>query len=146
MRPSRPRWHRYSLRCPSGYNLAGITAASPSDVVFLCTDGLGTFHTYKAVLLSANGGRTEHLAGQARIERDVNGRGGAIAVPPGRVNLITIAVYFAGPSFLDRSADGGKTWTEIPVPAVIFSFQDRHVVDLGGHVEDGVVDVTAVAA
>jgi hypothetical protein len=30
--------------------------------------------------------------------------------------------------------------------AVISSFQDRHVVDLGGHVEDGVVDVTAVAA
>ncbi len=33
-----------------------------------------------------------------------------------------------------------------PLPAVISSFQDRHVVDLGGHVEDGVVDVTAVAA
>ena len=35
---------------------------------------------------------------------------------------------------------------QLPVPAVIFSFQARHVVDLGGHVEDGVVDVTAVAA
>jgi integrase/recombinase XerD len=34
----------------------------------------------------------------------------------------------------------------LPLPVVIFSFQDRHVVDLGGHVEDGVVDVTAVAA
>ena len=34
----------------------------------------------------------------------------------------------------------------LPLPAVISSFQDRHVVDLGGHVEDGVVDVTAVAA
>jgi hypothetical protein len=33
-----------------------------------------------------------------------------------------------------------------PASAVISSFQDRHVVDLGGHVEDGVVDVTAVAA
>ena len=33
-----------------------------------------------------------------------------------------------------------------PLPSVISSFQDRHVVDLGGHVEDGVVDVTAVAA
>ena len=33
-----------------------------------------------------------------------------------------------------------------PLPEVISSFQDRHVVDLGGHVEDGVVDVTAVAA
>lgn len=34
----------------------------------------------------------------------------------------------------------------LPLAAVISSFQDRHVVDLGGHVEDGVVDVTAVAA
>jgi len=34
----------------------------------------------------------------------------------------------------------------VPTSEVISSFQDRHVVDLGGHVEDGVVDVTAVAA
>ena len=34
----------------------------------------------------------------------------------------------------------------MPLPVVISSFQDRHVVDLGGHVEGGVVDVTAVAA
>jgi integrase/recombinase XerD len=40
---------------------------------------------------------------------------------------------------------GGRT-DVFPLPAVIFSFQDRHAVDLGGHVEDGVVDVTAVAA
>ncbi len=40
----------------------------------------------------------------------------------------------------------GDDHARLPLPAVIFSFQDRHVVDLGGHVEDGVVDVTAVAA
>jgi integrase len=40
----------------------------------------------------------------------------------------------------------GGQYDVLPLPAVIFSFQDRHVVDLGGHVEDGVVDVTAVAA
>jgi len=40
---------------------------------------------------------------------------------------------------------GGRD-ERLPLPAVISSFQDRHVVDLGGHVEDGVVDVTAVAA
>ena len=39
------RWHRYPLRCPAGYNLAGGAAASRSDVVFLCADALGTFHT-----------------------------------------------------------------------------------------------------
>ena len=40
----------------------------------------------------------------------------------------------------------GDDHGRLPLPAVISSFQDRHVVDLGGHVEDGVVDVTAVAA
>ncbi len=40
---------------------------------------------------------------------------------------------------------GGRD-DRLPLLAVISSFQDRHVVDLGGHVEDGVVDVTAVAA
>jgi integrase/recombinase XerD len=40
---------------------------------------------------------------------------------------------------------GGRR-DRLPLPAVISSFQDRYVVDLGGHVEDGVVDVTAVAA
>jgi hypothetical protein len=40
----------------------------------------------------------------------------------------------------------GHSRDRLPLPAVISSFQDRHVVDLGGHVEDGVVDVTAVAA
>ena len=40
----------------------------------------------------------------------------------------------------------GNRVDQVPLPAVIFSFQDPHVVDLGGHVEDGVVDVTAAAA
>jgi integrase len=40
---------------------------------------------------------------------------------------------------------GGRS-EELPLARIIFSFQDRHAVDLGGHVEDGVVDVTAVAA
>jgi integrase/recombinase XerD len=40
----------------------------------------------------------------------------------------------------------GRREDRLPLPAVISSFQDRHVADLGGHVEDGVVDVTAVAA
>jgi len=40
----------------------------------------------------------------------------------------------------------GRRLDRLPLPGVISSLQDRHVVDLGGHVEDGVVDVTAVAA
>jgi hypothetical protein len=43
-----------------------------------------------------------------------------------------------------RGKGGGEG--HLPLPAVISSFQDRHFVDLGGYVEDGVVDVTAVAA
>lgn len=43
-------------------------------------------------------------------------------------------------------AGKGSVTETMPLTAVISSFQDRHVVDLGGHVEDGVVDVTAVAA
>jgi photosystem II stability/assembly factor-like uncharacterized protein len=41
---------------------------------------------------------------------------GGFAVPPHRSTVITIAVVTPGPSFLDRSANGGTTWTEIAVP------------------------------
>jgi photosystem II stability/assembly factor-like uncharacterized protein len=37
-------------------------------------------------------------------------------VPPLRDAVITIAVVTPGPSYLDRSADGGRTWASIAVP------------------------------
>ena len=55
------------------------------------------------MLRSVNGGRTVHLAGLA----PTGGVGGVIAAPPRRPAVITLATEF----FLDRSADGGKTWT-----------------------------------
>jgi len=45
-----------------------------------------------------------------------------------------------------RSASRASEATISMPSTVIFSFQDRQVVGLGGHVEDGVVDVTAMAA
>jgi photosystem II stability/assembly factor-like uncharacterized protein len=108
------RWHRYPFRCPGArYQLSDIAAASHSNVAFLCTDAHGMFQTDKAVLRSVNGGRTEHLAGHAPAGGDTNG---GIAVPPHRSKVITIAVISPGPDFLDRSADGGKTWAEVAVP------------------------------
>jgi len=62
----------------------------------------------KQVLTSADGGKTVHLAGQAPI----SGTGGMLAVPPRNNKVITLATA-SGASFLDRSGDGGKTWTEL---------------------------------
>jgi hypothetical protein len=109
------RWHKYPFRCPGAYyGLAGIAPASSSHVVFLCTSALGTYHTGKEVLRSVNGGRTEHLTGRAPVGGDTYSD--PIAVPPHRGKVITIAVVTPGPSYLYRSANGGKTWADIAVP------------------------------
>ena len=100
------RWHKYPVRCPAPYDrdgLASIAAASPSDVFFLCLSDAGAGQQGKAVLRSVNGGRTAHLAGLA----PTGGSGGVLALPPRRPRVITLGTEF----FLDRSADGGKTWT-----------------------------------
>ena len=102
----RARWRKYPVRCPAPYNfngLASIAAASPSDVFFLCLGDAAGGQQGKAVLRSVNGGRTTHLAGTP----PVSGPGGVIALPPRRPGVITLASEF----FLDRSGDGGKTWT-----------------------------------
>ncbi len=99
-------WHKYPVRCPAPYDrdgLASIAAASPSDVFFLCLSDAAAGQQGKAVLRSVNGGKTARLAGTA----PASGSGGLIAVPPGRPQVITLGTAF----FLDRSADGGKTWT-----------------------------------
>ncbi len=99
-------WRKYPVRCPAPYNfngLASIAAASPSDVFFLCLGDAAAGQQGKAVLRSVNGGRTARLAGTAPTP----GPGGVIAVPPRRPGVITLGTQY----FLDRSADGGKTWT-----------------------------------
>jgi hypothetical protein len=109
-------WHSYPFRCPgarSGDGLSAISAASPSDVAFLCADFQGMYHTNKLVLTSSNGGRTQHRAGrQASQAGDPSG----FAVPAGRPNIFTIAVVTPGQSYLAGSASGGRNWTQFNVP------------------------------
>jgi hypothetical protein len=105
------RWHRYPFRCPATYDLANITAASRTHVLFLCTGNGAAGSSDKVVLSSAHGGRAVHLAGRAPSR----GAGAIIAVPPHRAKVITLAAE-SGASFLDRSANGGRTWTQMTVP------------------------------
>ena len=101
------RWHKYPFRCPGTkadhYTLASITAASPSHVAFLCLGMAAAGQQGKEILRSVNGGKTVDLAGPAPL----GGFGGVIAMPPHRPGVITLATEY----FLDRSANGGKTWT-----------------------------------
>ncbi len=107
------RWHKYPFRCPGTYyRPAGIAATSPSHVEFLCAFPQGMFQTEKEVLLSLNGGRTAHLIGPAPMRGDVAG----FAVLPQRAAMITIAVVTPGLDYLYRSANGGKTWSQVAVP------------------------------
>src|SRR5208282_5607753 len=111
-------WHKYPFRCPGNYfghpyALAGIAAASRSDVAFLCGAATGMYHTGMEVLVSVNGGRTGHLTAQAPPNGgDVAG----FAVPPARPAVITIALVSPGPDALYRTASAGKTWAVITVP------------------------------
>jgi photosystem II stability/assembly factor-like uncharacterized protein len=111
-------WHKYPFRCPGAYyRLSGIAAASGARVMFLCANAQGMFRTDKEVLLSVNGGRTEHLVGHAPIiGDDPYGGNGGIAVPPRPSTVISIAAYAPGPDYLYRSANGGKTWASIQAP------------------------------
>ena len=101
-------WHRYALRCPAGYSgnaggLAGIAAASASHLWLVCVTSPGAGSQGKDLLVSVNGGRTTQLAGTIPVGGEVGG----FAAPPGRPAVITLATEFT----LDRSANGGKTWT-----------------------------------
>ena len=99
-------WHKYSFACPGAYyGLQSIAAASRSRVLFLCAGDAGTGCEDKELLASANGGRTEHLAGRP----PAGGVGGELAVLPGRPKVITMSDEY----FVDRSADGGKAWKQI---------------------------------
>ncbi len=102
-------WHRYGLRCPSQqgvpYYPAGLAATSGSRLAVLCVGNGAMGHEGKEVLLSADGGKTMRLGGQPPSE----GIAGLIAVTPGHPDWITITAEIS----LDRSTDGGRTWTEL---------------------------------
>jgi hypothetical protein len=116
-------WARYPFRC-SGladtqpYMLAGISAASPRDVAFLCVATPGTYGDVTKVLVSVNGARSgwQTLTAAAPPVGDV----AAFAVAPGRrLGLISIAVVVPDPaSFyrIYRLPGLGHSWTTSVIP------------------------------
>lgn len=100
------RWHKYAFRCQPGARspgLASITAASPARILLLCLGPPAGPQQAKALMGSANGGRTSRLIRSLTLPGD----GGVIAVPPLRPRVITLGTEY----YLDTSTDGGKTWT-----------------------------------
>jgi DNA-binding beta-propeller fold protein YncE len=114
-------WHEYPARCPgTGYDLAGVAAASSSHVAFLCTRPAGAGSVQrKEILVSDDGGRTVHLAGPLPAFGIPHG----FASPAGDPSLITLAVNGNGPKSPARlylSANGGRTWTTITLTGSSF--------------------------
>jgi photosystem II stability/assembly factor-like uncharacterized protein len=135
-------WHQDPAPCPAADvdGLGSIAPASPSHVVFLCLGNGAAGSMGKEVLRSADGGKTVHLAGQAPF----GGSGGVIAVPPHRSKVITLATA-GGASMLDRSADGGKTWTTVTYPNGGMPWSSLSYVTraVGWVVADGPLQVSA---
>jgi photosystem II stability/assembly factor-like uncharacterized protein len=109
-------WHRYRFACPAPYSgnaagLAGIAAASPSRLWFLCVTSPGAGNQGKDLLRSVNGGKTVHVIGPIPVAGEAAG----FAAPPSRLKVITLTTQVA----LNRSANGGKTWKQVlsvPLP------------------------------
>jgi hypothetical protein len=102
-------WHKHPFACSGTfYQLTDIAAASTSLVRFLCTDtaDFNTAEEGMEVMTSSDGGTTEHLSGRTA---PITGDGGVIAMPPGSRAVITFATSVGAPSWIGRSADGGKT-------------------------------------
>ena len=71
----------------------------------MCVASPGAGSQGKDLLRSVNGGRTTHLVETV----PVGGEAAGFAVPPGRPEVITLATEL----FMDRSANGGKTWKTV---------------------------------
>ncbi|HUB38300.1 MAG TPA: hypothetical protein VMA72_05565 [Streptosporangiaceae bacterium] len=107
-------WSKLPFHCPKiALSASGVAAASRSDVAIACSDegypqpGLSV----KEVFTSTNGGRTFHLVGKPSQLPEV-GQVYGLAMPPGNPRRITLNTA-SGASYLDQSANGGKTWTTI---------------------------------
>jgi hypothetical protein len=141
------RWHRHASRCPQAYSVRGLAGVAPStrsDVLFLCVGDGFAGGSAKAVLDSADGGKTVHLAGPAPSEGQAEG----FAAPPGRPMVITLAAS-GGADWLYTSRDGGKTWTTWTAPAagtpwtsLVYSGPATAWVVLGGPVGSALLRTT----
>ncbi len=109
---ARGRWQEHPFACAGNYQLIGIAAASKSWVDFLCASS-AAFNTGEEgieIMTSRDGGRSVHLAGR---KGPVIGDGGTIALPPRQAKVLTFAGSAGIPSWIGRSADGGRTWRRV---------------------------------
>jgi photosystem II stability/assembly factor-like uncharacterized protein len=103
-------WTKLSFNCPrSVLSPSQVAASSTSDIAIACSDqgfpqpGMSV----KEVFASTNGGRTFHLQGKPSQAGQVY----QLAMVPGNPKLLTLEAA-SGATFLDRSVNGGKTWTQ----------------------------------
>jgi hypothetical protein len=103
-------WTKLTFKCPrSVLSPSEVAASSPSDIAIACSDqgypqpGM----SIKEVFASTNGGRTFHEVGQPSEAGQVY----QLAVVPGNPKVLTLEAA-SGATFLDRSVNGGKTWTQ----------------------------------
>ncbi len=104
-------WHKKAFACPGKeYMLSSIAVASRADIAYLCTSTADFDMTDEGmrVLVSANGGRTAHLAGH--WVPAISGSGGVLAMAPGNAHMITFATPPNAIGTFGRSVNGGRTW------------------------------------
>jgi hypothetical protein len=105
-------WQRLGNPCGSG-SLASLTASSASDVVMLCGGG-----TLQIATSSDGGANTQRVPAPGK-----DAFGGPLAAPLNTSKIIVFAYPLREPSlvlpsvsrsWLDRTADSGKSWTGSP--------------------------------
>ncbi|HEX4089377.1 MAG TPA: hypothetical protein VHZ33_11705 [Trebonia sp.] len=103
-------WAKLTFNCPAGVlSPSPVAASSPSDIAIACSDqgfpqpGM----SIKEVFTSTNGGRTFREQGKPSEAGEVY----LLAMVPGHQKELTL-VAASGATFLDRSVNGGKTWTQ----------------------------------
>jgi hypothetical protein len=111
-------WARYPLHCPGTayrvpYQLAGIAAASSSNVALLWGSAQGMYRTVMKVQISSNSGRTQ---AQTLKAPPPYGDPVAFAVAPGRSGVILAAVEAPPADYIYRSASLGNSWATVTIP------------------------------
>ena len=104
-------WHQYALACPQPtprYTIAGVAAASPAAVVFICLHQPAGDSQTRELLTSSDGGKTTLFVG----EPAPLGLHSVIATPPGQPAIITI-LSWSDENFMYRSVTGGRTWRDL---------------------------------
>jgi photosystem II stability/assembly factor-like uncharacterized protein len=103
-------WAKLSFKCPAGVlSPSAVAASSPSDIAIACSDQgyPQPGFSIKEVFTSTNGGKTFRLQGKPSQAGQVY----QLAMVPGNPKVLTLEAA-SGATFLDRSVNGGKTWTQ----------------------------------